>query len=165
MSKHVFTVSDGEKNSFTLTGAEKSDANSLSNVFDCWILAPELSVITMKLTQSLHWSGRWGTVHTTWHTPLLFLWSDTTGLEEQEREKRRQVMEKFQKAPFEEIAAHCESKVRNEWTEEKRPRQGVQQCIYCDCVLNKRLLFSRRTCCTTGWHKSSSLRFGKSPFF
>uniref|UniRef100_A0A4W6CGF0 Protein EFR3 homolog A n=2 Tax=Euacanthomorphacea TaxID=123369 RepID=A0A4W6CGF0_LATCA len=36
---------------------------------------------------------------------------DTTGLEEQEREKRRQVMEKFQKAPFEEIAAHCESKV------------------------------------------------------
>uniref|UniRef100_A0A673MBD7 Protein EFR3 homolog A n=1 Tax=Sinocyclocheilus rhinocerous TaxID=307959 RepID=A0A673MBD7_9TELE len=36
--------------------------------------------------------------------------SDTTGLEEQERERRRQVMEKFQKAPFEEIAAHCESK-------------------------------------------------------
>lgn len=41
-------------------------------------------------------------------TPFL----DTTGLEEQEREKRRQVMEKFQKAPFEEIAAHCESKVK-----------------------------------------------------
>lgn len=39
------------------------------------------------------------------------LFSDTTGLEEQERAKRRQVMEKFQKAPFEEIAAHCESKV------------------------------------------------------
>ena len=36
---------------------------------------------------------------------------DTTGLEEQEKEKRRQVIEKFQKAPFEEIAAHCESKV------------------------------------------------------
>uniref|UniRef100_A0A8C6PLG5 Protein EFR3 homolog A n=1 Tax=Nothobranchius furzeri TaxID=105023 RepID=A0A8C6PLG5_NOTFU len=36
--------------------------------------------------------------------------NNTTGLEEQEREKRRQVMEKFQKAPFEEIAAHCESK-------------------------------------------------------
>uniref|UniRef100_A0A3Q2ZC81 EFR3 homolog A (S. cerevisiae) n=1 Tax=Kryptolebias marmoratus TaxID=37003 RepID=A0A3Q2ZC81_KRYMA len=35
---------------------------------------------------------------------------DTTGLEEQERERRRQVMEKFQKAPFEELAAHCESK-------------------------------------------------------
>uniref|UniRef100_A0A8C7L8I5 Protein EFR3 homolog A n=1 Tax=Oncorhynchus kisutch TaxID=8019 RepID=A0A8C7L8I5_ONCKI len=35
---------------------------------------------------------------------------NTTGLEEQEKEKRRQVMEKFQKAPFEEIAAHCESK-------------------------------------------------------
>ncbi|XP_044519700.1 protein EFR3 homolog B isoform X3 [Gracilinanus agilis] len=29
------------------------------------------------------------------------------GLEEQERERRRQVVEKFQKAPFEEIAAHC----------------------------------------------------------
>uniref|UniRef100_UPI00398E72E0 protein EFR3 homolog A isoform X4 n=1 Tax=Pristiophorus japonicus TaxID=55135 RepID=UPI00398E72E0 len=29
---------------------------------------------------------------------------------EQEREKRRQVIEKFQKAPFEEIAAQCESK-------------------------------------------------------
>lgn len=41
-------------------------------------------------------------------------WSDTTGLEEQERERRRQVMEKFQKAPFEEIAAHCESKVQRE---------------------------------------------------
>lgn len=42
----------------------------------------------------------------------LCLFPDTTGLEEQEREKRRQVMEKFQKAPFEEIAAHCESKVK-----------------------------------------------------
>uniref|UniRef100_A0A8C3ADK1 Protein EFR3 homolog A n=1 Tax=Cyclopterus lumpus TaxID=8103 RepID=A0A8C3ADK1_CYCLU len=41
---------------------------------------------------------------------LCCLFADTTGLEEQEREKRRQVMEKFQKAPFEEIAAHCESK-------------------------------------------------------
>uniref|UniRef100_A0A8C4T772 EFR3 homolog A (S. cerevisiae) n=1 Tax=Erpetoichthys calabaricus TaxID=27687 RepID=A0A8C4T772_ERPCA len=33
---------------------------------------------------------------------------DTTGMEEQEKEKRRQVIEKFQKAPFEEIAAQCE---------------------------------------------------------
>lgn len=47
------------------------------------------------------------------------LCSDTTGLEEQEREKRRQVMEKFQKAPFEEIAAHCESKVREEERKEE----------------------------------------------
>ncbi|MGH0165071.1 UNVERIFIED_CONTAM: hypothetical protein FKN15_048321 [Acipenser sinensis] len=31
-------------------------------------------------------------------------------MEEQEKEKRRQVIEKFQKAPFEEIAAQCESK-------------------------------------------------------
>ncbi|XP_019730572.1 protein EFR3 homolog A [Hippocampus comes] len=35
---------------------------------------------------------------------------DTSVLEDQERERRRQVMEKFQKGPFEEIAAHCESK-------------------------------------------------------
>ncbi|XP_036398549.1 protein EFR3 homolog B [Megalops cyprinoides] len=32
---------------------------------------------------------------------------DSIGTEQQEREKRRQVVEKFQKAPFEEIAAHC----------------------------------------------------------
>uniref|UniRef100_A0A8B9LJC4 EFR3 homolog Bb (S. cerevisiae) n=1 Tax=Astyanax mexicanus TaxID=7994 RepID=A0A8B9LJC4_ASTMX len=31
---------------------------------------------------------------------------DTVGMEEQERARRRQVVEKFQKAPFEEIAAH-----------------------------------------------------------
>uniref|UniRef100_A0A3Q1C8M1 EFR3 homolog B n=1 Tax=Amphiprion ocellaris TaxID=80972 RepID=A0A3Q1C8M1_AMPOC len=31
---------------------------------------------------------------------------DSVGMEEQERERRRQVVEKFQKAPFEEIAAH-----------------------------------------------------------
>ncbi|KAF4022220.1 hypothetical protein G4228_014042 [Cervus hanglu yarkandensis] len=35
---------------------------------------------------------------------------DTSGMEEQEKEKRRLVIEKFQKAPFEEIAAQCESK-------------------------------------------------------
>ncbi|NXA47623.1 EFR3A protein, partial [Nothocercus julius] len=35
---------------------------------------------------------------------------DNNGLEEQEKEKRRLVIEKFQKAPFEEIAAQCESK-------------------------------------------------------
>ncbi|KAM4706091.1 protein EFR3 homolog A isoform 1-T1 [Rhinophrynus dorsalis] len=35
---------------------------------------------------------------------------DNTGMEEQEKEKRRLVIEKFQKAPFEEIAAQCESK-------------------------------------------------------
>lgn len=32
-------------------------------------------------------------------------------MEEQERERRRQVVEKFQKAPFEEIAAHCGARV------------------------------------------------------
>lgn len=33
-------------------------------------------------------------------------------MEEQERERRRQVVEKFQKAPFEEIAAHCGARVK-----------------------------------------------------
>lgn len=33
-------------------------------------------------------------------------------MEEQERERRRQVVEKFQKAPFEEIAAHCGARVQ-----------------------------------------------------
>lgn len=37
---------------------------------------------------------------------------DSVGMEEQERERRRQVVEKFQKAPFEEIAAHCGARVR-----------------------------------------------------
>ncbi|EDL01381.1 mCG7958, partial [Mus musculus] len=32
---------------------------------------------------------------------------DSVAVEEQERERQRQVVEKFQKAPFEEIAAHC----------------------------------------------------------
>ncbi|XP_058690061.1 protein EFR3 homolog B [Poecile atricapillus] len=32
---------------------------------------------------------------------------DSVAVEEQERERRRQVVERFQKAPFEEIAAHC----------------------------------------------------------
>ncbi|XP_056620347.1 protein EFR3 homolog B isoform X2 [Triplophysa dalaica] len=32
---------------------------------------------------------------------------DSVGVEEQEKERRRQLVEKFQKAPFEEIAAHC----------------------------------------------------------
>uniref|UniRef100_A0A3P9HFB5 EFR3 homolog Bb (S. cerevisiae) n=1 Tax=Oryzias latipes TaxID=8090 RepID=A0A3P9HFB5_ORYLA len=36
---------------------------------------------------------------------------DSVGMEEQERERRRQVVEKFQKAPFEEIAAHCGARV------------------------------------------------------
>ncbi|KAL7873579.1 hypothetical protein AOLI_G00126500 [Acnodon oligacanthus] len=33
--------------------------------------------------------------------------ADSVSLEEQERERRRQVVERFQTAPFEEIAAHC----------------------------------------------------------
>ncbi|TRZ06169.1 hypothetical protein HGM15179_020936, partial [Zosterops borbonicus] len=32
---------------------------------------------------------------------------DSVAVEEQERERRRQLVQKFQKAPFEEIAAHC----------------------------------------------------------
>ena len=42
---------------------------------------------------------------------FLNIYIDTSGMEEQEKEKRRLVIEKFQKAPFEEIAAQCESKV------------------------------------------------------
>lgn len=45
---------------------------------------------------------------------LVFIYlfiKDNNGLEEQEKEKRRLVIEKFQKAPFEEIAAQCETKV------------------------------------------------------
>ena len=41
---------------------------------------------------------------------------DSVAVEEQERERRRQVVEKFQKAPFEEIAAHCGARVSEvEW--------------------------------------------------
>ena len=38
---------------------------------------------------------------------------DSVGMEEQEKERRRLVVEKFQKAPFEEIAAHCGARVTN----------------------------------------------------
>uniref|UniRef100_A0A803YPF7 EFR3 homolog A n=1 Tax=Meleagris gallopavo TaxID=9103 RepID=A0A803YPF7_MELGA len=53
--------------------------------------------------------------HTSWtklHLSLFFslFFKDNNGLEEQEKEKRRLVIEKFQKAPFEEIAAQCETK-------------------------------------------------------
>uniref|UniRef100_A0A670HXR2 EFR3 homolog B n=1 Tax=Podarcis muralis TaxID=64176 RepID=A0A670HXR2_PODMU len=41
--------------------------------------------------------------------PLTIRSIDSVAVEEQERERRRQVVEKFQKAPFEEIAAHCGS--------------------------------------------------------
>uniref|UniRef100_A0A6Q2Z378 EFR3 homolog B n=1 Tax=Esox lucius TaxID=8010 RepID=A0A6Q2Z378_ESOLU len=50
------------------------------------------------------------------HSPLCLCWFifpvDSVGMEEQERERRRQVVEKFQKAPFEEIAAHCGARVK-----------------------------------------------------
>lgn len=43
--------------------------------------------------------------------PALCTTVDSVAVEEQERERRRQVVEKFQKAPFEEIAAHCGARV------------------------------------------------------
>lgn len=48
------------------------------------------------------------------HFPLVLCLPlvDSVGMEEQERERRRQVVEKFQKAPFEEIAAHCGARVQ-----------------------------------------------------
>lgn len=36
---------------------------------------------------------------------------DSVNVEELERERRRQVVERFQTAPFEEIAAHCGARV------------------------------------------------------
>ena len=36
---------------------------------------------------------------------------DRGGVEEEERRKRMQLVEKFQTAPFEEIAAHCGARV------------------------------------------------------
>uniref|UniRef100_A0A8C3TWY3 EFR3 homolog B n=1 Tax=Catharus ustulatus TaxID=91951 RepID=A0A8C3TWY3_CATUS len=39
---------------------------------------------------------------------------DSVAVEEQERERRRQVVERFQTAPFEEIAAHCGARVSGE---------------------------------------------------
>lgn len=41
-----------------------------------------------------------------------FISEDRGGVEEEERRKRMQVVEKFQTAPFEEIAAHCGARVR-----------------------------------------------------
>lgn len=108
--------------------------------------------------------------------------ADTTGLEEQEREKRRQVMEKFQKAPFEEIAAHCESKVGNQdgeqnltWNKscgEPGPKakhlNSVTQrlCgsdVHPDCS-DSLLPSCRPTCSTTAWRRSLSSQSGKSWF-
>lgn len=43
--------------------------------------------------------------------PVLCVTVDSVAVEEQERERQRQVVEKFQKAPFEEIAAHCGARV------------------------------------------------------
>lgn len=42
---------------------------------------------------------------------LFFLSEDRGSVEEEER-RRMQVVEKFQTAPFEEIAAHCGARVR-----------------------------------------------------
>lgn len=63
-------------------------------------------------------------------TPQPRVFADTTGLEEQEREKRRLVIEKFQKAPFEEIAAHCESKVTRKKTAFKK-RDKLYRMLFC----------------------------------
>lgn len=49
---------------------------------------------------------------------------DSVAVEEQERERRRQVVEKFQKAPFEEIAAHCGARVSDGF------------CVLPDCLPN-----------------------------
>lgn len=69
----------------------------------------------------------WGN-YTSLHVSLSLFYlcaKDHTGLEEQEKEKRRLVIEKFQKAPFEEIAAQCESKVSSEGA-----RQDARSEVY-----------------------------------
>uniref|UniRef100_A0AAY4B2L2 EFR3 homolog B n=1 Tax=Denticeps clupeoides TaxID=299321 RepID=A0AAY4B2L2_9TELE len=46
---------------------------------------------------------------------IVIIWTemvDSVSMEEQERERRRLVVERFQTAPFEEIAAHCGARVR-----------------------------------------------------
>lgn len=91
------------------------------------------------------------------------LFSDTTGLEEQERAKRRQVMEKFQKAPFEEIAAHCESKVIKKKKKKSQKSENNKLSAHQKKHPNKLLLTSsRQTCCTTGSHKSLNSQSGES---
>lgn len=91
------------------------------------------------------------------------LFSDTTGLEEQERAKRRQVMEKFQKAPFEEIAAHCESKVIRKKKKKSQKSENNKLSAHQKKHPNKLLLTSsRQTCCTTGSHKSLNSQSGES---
>lgn len=77
--------------------------------------------------------------------------SDAAGVEEQERERRRQVTEKFQKAPFEELAAHCESKVTTAAT-----APGVTTPLRPNALSPL-----RHTCCTTGWRRSLSSPSGK----
>lgn len=57
-------------------------------------------------------------------------------------------MEKFQKAPFEEIAAHCESKV----PADSSPDSGT---------VSKRCFLLRLTCYTTAWLRSLNLPSGQ----
>lgn len=59
---------------------------------------------------------------------------DSVAVEEQERERRRQVVEKFQKAPFEEIAAHCGARVSDgfsHWLPLPIPLAPCQYCLHC----------------------------------
>ncbi|KAL7990245.1 hypothetical protein Chor_010599 [Crotalus horridus] len=66
-----------------------------------------LFFLTHKIVESLGGSGYSVERLSVPYVPQV---TDNTGLEEQEKEKRRLVIEKFQKAPFEEIAAQCETK-------------------------------------------------------
>ncbi|KAJ6661523.1 hypothetical protein lerEdw1_014433 [Lerista edwardsae] len=60
---------------------------------------------------------------------------DNTGLEEQEKERRRLVIEKFQKAPFEEIAAQCETKVLDQsWTIVAESLPGLSAILRGGCL-------------------------------
>ncbi|PKU28560.1 hypothetical protein llap_21136 [Limosa lapponica baueri] len=68
-------------------------------------LGPEVFFWQSKISEVLGGSGYNSDRLSTPYIPQLTV--DSVAVEEQERERRRQVVEKFQKAPFEEIAAHC----------------------------------------------------------
>uniref|UniRef100_A0AAR2LYZ9 EFR3 homolog B n=1 Tax=Pygocentrus nattereri TaxID=42514 RepID=A0AAR2LYZ9_PYGNA len=64
-----------------------------------------------KIAETLGGSGYNSERLATPYIPQLTGVSYSVSLEEQERERRRQVVERFQTAPFEEIAAHCGARV------------------------------------------------------
>lgn len=95
---------------------------------------------------------------------------DSVGVEEQEKERRRQVVEKFQKAPFEEIAAHCGARVSLLIVFFLLFHENLCHCCllphwsaqYCNLGLIFVLLFPPRLqCCRVNLIKSLKSRSGR----